>query len=303
MFTVENLSKRYGRTTAVSDLSFTVPDGAVTGFLGPNGSGKSTTMRCMLGLDRADAGRVLVDGRPFSAHAGPAHAVGAMLDSGWYHPGRTARGHLKVTAASAGIPSARVDEVLDVVGLTPVASRRVGGFSLGMKQRLGLAAALLGDPHNLLLDEPVNGLDPEGVHWMRQVMRRAADEGKAVLVSSHLLSEMQMVADRLVVIGRGTLIGEYSMDEFLAQGLRTIHVRTDDDHLLHNALLEQGAQVSEHKDGLRIAVDDVVPDTVSVSRACRDLDVLILGLSQSSPTLEENFLSLTETAAVYHADV
>lgn len=302
MFTVENLTKRYGRTTAISDLSFTAPDGAVTGFLGPNGAGKSTTMRCMLGLDRPDEGTTLIDDRHFSSHTNPAHVVGAVLDSEWYHPGRTARGHLKVTAASAGISSSRVDEVLDTVGLTPAASRRIGGFSLGMKQRLGLASALLGDPKNLILDEPVNGLDPEGVHWMRQVMRQAADQGKAVLVSSHLLSEMQMVADRLVVIGRGALIGEYSMDEFLAQGNKTIHVHTEDDHILSSRLRDLGAHVSGGTDGLMITVDPVIPETLTVSRICRDLDLLIHGLSQSSPTLEENFLSLTETATVYHAD-
>ena len=299
MFTVQNLTKRYGSKTAVSDLTFTAPDGAVTGFLGPNGAGKSTTMRCMLGLDDPNQGTVLVDGKPLRNFASPAHTVGAVLDSGWYHPGRTARGHLSVTAASAGIPGARVDQVLEEVGLASAARRRVGGFSLGMKQRLGLASALLGDPQNLILDEPVNGLDPEGVHWMRQVMLHAAERGKSVLVSSHLLSEMQMVANRLVVIGRGTLIGEYSMEEFLQQGARVVLINTDDNDTLHAELNELGADVTERHDGLAVTVDERVPDTAAVSRLCRDNDILIYGLTQTSPSLEETFLSVTESAAEY----
>ncbi len=302
MLKVDKLTKRYGRTIAVSDLSFHAPDGAVTGFLGPNGAGKSTTMRCMLGLDKIDGGSVLVDGKPLRATVHPASLVGAVLDAGWYHPGRTARGHLRVTAASAGIASSRVDEVLETVGLTPAAHRRVGGFSLGMKQRLGLASALLGDPHNLILDEPVNGLDPEGVHWMREVMRSAAEEGKCVLVSSHLLSEMQVVADRLVVIGQGSLLGEYSMDEFLAQGKRTIQVHSDDDATLYSLLQGLGAEVTRTPQGLVLPVGSHVPDSLAVSRTCRDADILIHSLQESTPSLEENFLQLTETAAVYRAD-
>ena len=303
MFTVENLTKKYGNTTAVSSLSFSAPDGAVTGFLGPNGAGKSTTMRCMLGLDSADTGTMLIDDRPLHAHLKPAAIVGAVLDAGWYHPGRTARAHLQITAASGNIPLSRVDDVLDTVGLTPAAHRRISGFSLGMKQRLGLASALLGDPKNLILDEPVNGLDPEGVHWMRQVVRQAADAGKAVLVSSHLLSEMQMIADRLVVIGRGTLIGEYSMTEFLAQGTTTVLVHTDDDSALQQRLGALGAEVLVRPDCLAITVNTDIPDTIAVSRICREMDLLIHSLAQSNPTLEENFLSLTESAAVYRADI
>lgn len=301
MFTVSNLTKRYGATTAISDLSFTAPDGAVTGFLGPNGSGKSTTMRCMLGLDEPNTGTVLVDGEPLRSFAQPAHTVGAVLDAGWYHPGRTARGHLKVTAASAGIPTARVDQVLDEVGLSSAANRRTGGFSLGMKQRLGLASALLGDPKNLVLDEPVNGLDPEGVHWMRQVMRHAADQGKSVLVSSHLLSEMQIVADRLVVIGRGTLIGEYSMAEFLQQGTHVVHVDTDDNETLRRALAEYGVEATPRDDGLSVQIDERVPDTATIARLCRDCGVLLHTLYQTSPSLEETFLSVTESASEYRA--
>lgn len=302
MFTVENLTKRYGRTIAVSDLSFQAPDGAVTGFLGPNGAGKSTTMRCMLGLDNIDGGSSLVDGKPLRAAPHPAHVVGAVLDAGWYHPGRTAHGHLSVTAASAGIPASRVSEVLETVGLTPAAHRRVGGFSLGMKQRLGLASALLGDPQNLILDEPVNGLDPEGVHWMREVMRTAAKEGRCVLVSSHLLSEMQVVADRLVVIGQGSLIGEYSMDDFLAQGTKTIHVHSDDDATLESVLTGMGSQVTRTAEGLVLPIDAHIPDSITVSRACQDTGILIHSLQESTPSLEENFLHLTETAAVYRAE-
>src|SRR5689334_23918602 len=204
------LTKRYGRTVAVDDLSFTVQPGRVTGFLGPNGAGKSTTMRMILGLDRPTAGRVLIDGKPYTELHRPLRTVGALLDAKWVHPNRSARAHLRWLAKSNGLPGKRVDEVLDAVGLRQVAGKNAGGFSLGMSQRLGIAAALLGDPKVLLFDEPVNGLDPEGILWIRTFMQNLAAEGRTVLVSSHLLSEMALTASELVVIGKGKLISQGS---------------------------------------------------------------------------------------------
>jgi ABC-2 type transport system ATP-binding protein len=208
MISIQGLVKRYGRTLAVDRLSFDVQPGVVTGFLGPNGSGKSTTMRLTLDLDAPDAGRVRVNGRRYRDLAWPMREVGAVLETGAFHPGRSARNHLRALAASNGIPRRRVDEVLGIVGLTEVAQRRAGTFSLGMSQRLGIAAAVLGDPGVLLLDEPVNGLDPEGVRWIRDLMRSWAAQGRVVLVSSHLISEMAMTADHLVVIGQGRLLAD-----------------------------------------------------------------------------------------------
>jgi ABC-2 type transport system ATP-binding protein len=212
---VRNLSKTYGRTLAVDRLSFTVRPGQVTGFLGPNGAGKSTTMRMMLALDRPTEGRVLIDGRPYRELREPLRRVGALLEARTVHGGRSARGHLRWLAQSNHIPLTRVQEVIDLVGLDAVAGKRSKGFSLGMSQRLGIAAALLGDPGILLLDEPVNGLDPEGVHWIRNLLRELAAQGRTVLVSSHLMSEMALTADHLIVIGRGRLLADASMAEFV----------------------------------------------------------------------------------------
>jgi ABC-2 type transport system ATP-binding protein len=213
---VRQLTKRYGATAAVDQLSFDVRPGVVTGFLGPNGSGKSTTMRLILGLDRADAGQARIGGRPYRDLRWPLREVGSMLEARSFHPGRPARAHLAALAASNAIPRARVDEVLGMVGLESAARRRAGSFSLGMAQRMGIAAALLGDPGVLLLDEPVNGLDPEGIRWIRGLLRSLAAEGRTVLVSSHLISEMSVMADRLVVIGRGRLLGDGSAEELSA---------------------------------------------------------------------------------------
>jgi len=213
---VRELTKRFGGTVAVDALSFTVRPGRVTGFLGPNGAGKSTTMRIILGLDAADSGTALVDGRPYAELRHPLKQVGALLDATAVHPARSAAAHLQVLAASNGIEAARVPQVLARTGLAEVGRRRVGGFSLGMKQRLGLAAALLGDPPVLMLDEPVNGLDPEGVHWIRGLLKELAREGRTVFVSSHLLAEMALTADHLVVIGRGRLVADASLADFVA---------------------------------------------------------------------------------------
>ncbi|MFI6345758.1 ABC transporter ATP-binding protein [Streptomyces sp. NPDC050560] len=218
MIDVRNLTKRYGPEVAVEALDFTVRPGGVTGFLGPNGSGKSTTMRMIMGLDRPDTGHAHIGGRPYRRLRWPLREVGALLDVRGFHPGRTARAHLTALAAGGGIAAGRVDEVLETVGLASVAERRAGKFSLGMAQRLGIAAALLGDPGVLLLDEPVNGLDPEGVRWVRTLVRSLAAEGRTVLLSSHLIAEMALTADRLLVIGRGRLVADASVAELTADG-------------------------------------------------------------------------------------
>jgi ABC-2 type transport system ATP-binding protein len=217
MIVTHGLTKRYGNTVAVDDLSFSVTPGVVTGFLGPNGSGKSTTMRMILGLDLPDGGTAYINGSAYADLSWPLREVGALLDAKAFHPGRTARNHLRWLAQTNDIPLARVDAMLDLVGLTAVADKRAGKFSLGMGQRLGIASALIGDPGVLLFDEPVNGLDPEGIRWVRHLLRDLAAEGRTVLVSSHLINEMALTAERLVVIGRGTLIAETSVDDFVAR--------------------------------------------------------------------------------------
>lgn len=318
MITVEKMSKRYGRsgTPAVEELSFTVPDAAVTGFLGPNGAGKSTTMRCMLGLDRPTAGHTEFDGQEFRNVADKPATAGALLEATWFTPGRSGRSHLKVLARGAGISDSRVDKCLQLVGLASAGDKKVGGYSLGMKQRLGLAGALLGDPAHLVLDEPVNGLDPEGVSWMRHTIRALAGEGRAVLVSSHLLSEMQQTADRLVVIGKGRMIGEYSMDEFLAGGAHVLVETTDARagrtlcSALGTAGFTAGYAVGKDADrasGSRITVDvpDGVGDVVvrrAVAETALTAGVLVTGLYAQSEDLESRFLAATADAQEYRTD-
>jgi ABC-2 type transport system ATP-binding protein len=245
MIEVQGLTKRYGRTVAVADLSFTVEPGRVTGFLGPNGSGKSTTMRVVLGLDRATSGGATIAGRPYRALPAPLHAVGALLDARAVHPGRRACDHLWALARSNGIGRRRVDDVLGLVGLADVADRRAGGLSLGMSQRLGIAAALLGDPPVLLLDEPVNGLDTAGIRWIRDLLRRLAAEGRTVLLSSHLMSEMELSADHLVVIGRGRLVADTSVADFIAHhSPAATLVRSPGFATLHPLLVAAGAHIA-----------------------------------------------------------
>lgn len=215
MIEARQLTKRYGDKTVVDNLSFTVKPGEVTGFLGPNGAGKSTTMRMVVGLDSPNAGSVTVNGRPYARHPAPLHEIGSLLEAKSVHPGRTAFNHLMALAYTHGIARSRVDEVIELAGLTSVAGKRVGAFSLGMGQRLGIAAALLGDPAIVMLDEPVNGLDPEGVLWVRNLLRRLADEGRAVMLSSHLMSETAQIADHLVIIGRGRLLADTTVDDFI----------------------------------------------------------------------------------------
>ncbi|HZG89837.1 MAG TPA: ATP-binding cassette domain-containing protein [Pseudonocardia sp.] len=293
MIEIRGLTKRYGPTTAVDDLSFRVRPGRVTGFLGPNGSGKSTTMRVALGLDRPTAGEALLDGVPYRDLRHPLRTVGALLDARWVHPDRSARAHLRWIAASNALPPDRVDTVLDQVGLAAVADRRAGGFSLGMSQRLGIAGALLGDPGILLFDEPVNGLDPEGIHWVRQLMRGLAAEGRTVLVSSHLLSEMAMTASDLVVIGRGRLITEATTAEFIdAAADHTVRVRTPQPVLLAEALRRAHASVVPvDGDDLGLTVTDATPEHIGEVAAARGL--VLHELTPQHASLEQAFLRLT----------
>ncbi|GAA2032908.1 hypothetical protein GCM10009839_36490 [Catenulispora yoronensis] len=297
MIEIESLSKRYGDTYAVRDLSFEVRPGRVTGFLGPNGAGKSTTMRAVLGLDLPTAGRILVDGRPYAALERPLTHVGALLDAGGVHPGRSARQHLRAVAAAGKLPERRVDEVLGRVGLAAVADRRVGGFSLGMRQRLGIATALLGDPGILLFDEPVNGLDPEGIRWIRDLMKALAAEGRTVFVSSHLMSEMEHTADHLVVIGRGRLIADIAARELIARSAGGfLTVRTDDPGPLIALLAGAGGQVTpDGPDTLRVAG----LDGDQVARLAHRAGILLLEVTRQSVSLEDAYLRLTDASVEY----
>jgi ABC-2 type transport system ATP-binding protein len=300
MIEAVGLSKRYGRTVAVDDLSFTVQSGRVTGFLGPNGAGKSTTMRMILGLDAPSAGTVRIDGKKYRELHNPLRTVGALLDAKWVHPNRSARAHLRWLAKSNKLSAKRVDEVLDTVGLTDVANRRAGGFSLGMSQRLGIAAALLGDPQVLLFDEPVNGLDPEGILWIRRFMHRLADEGRTVFVSSHLLSEMALTAQELIVIGRGKLIAQCSTEEFVAQATEnTVRVRSPQLALLRSALGQNGATVRD--EGESLVVSDM--DIAKIGDLAAEKGVALHELSPQRGSLEEAFIQLTGDSVEYHAAV
>ncbi|MFC3892591.1 ABC transporter ATP-binding protein [Lentzea rhizosphaerae] len=295
------LTKRYGRTVAVDDLSFTVQPGRVTGFLGPNGAGKSTTMRMILGLDRPTAGRVLIDGKPYTELDRPLRTVGALLDAKWVHPNRSARAHLRWLAKSNGLPDNRVDAVLEAVGLTQVAGKNAGGFSLGMSQRLGIAAALLGDPKVLLFDEPVNGLDPEGILWIRTFMQNLAAEGRTVLVSSHLLSEMALTASELIVIGRGKLITQSSTAEFIDRSTgNSVLVRSPQLFKLGPLLVDKGFTVRDGDDGA-LSVSGATSDQIGDIAAANG--VVLHELSPQRGSLEEAFMQLTGDAVEYHAEI
>jgi ABC-2 type transport system ATP-binding protein len=298
MIEAEGLSKRYGKTLAVDNLSFSVQSGRVTGFLGPNGAGKSTTMRMILGLDKPSGGNVRIDGQRYRELHNPLRTVGALLDAKWVHPNRSARAHLRWLAKSNKLSPKRVDEVLDLVGLTDVANRRAGGFSLGMSQRLGIAAALLGDPQVLLFDEPVNGLDPEGILWIRRFMHRLADEGRTVFVSSHLLSEMALTAQDLIVIGKGKLISQCSTEEFVAQATEsTVLVRSPQLALLRSALGELGASIRDEGDSLVVSGMDIA----KIGELAAAKNVALHELSPQRGSLEEAFIQLTGDAVEYHA--
>ena len=287
---VQGLTKRFGSVTAVEDLSFDVPPGTITGFIGPNGAGKTTTLRAVLGLVRPTAGIALIDGVPYVRLDQPARHVGAVLEASGFHPGRTARDHLRVLAGRGGIPVGRVDDVLAEVDLAGAAPRRVGGFSLGMKQRLALAGALLGDPGILVLDEPTNGLDPAGVHWLRTFLRTRVDEGRTVLVSSHLLAELALSADSVVIIKGGRLVVEGPVAEIMAVGTAAVRVRTPQADQLRAALAARG--VPTVMDGSEHVVAHGVSTEV-VGQAVAEVGVVVYEISAQRPDLEDAFLALT----------
>jgi ABC-2 type transport system ATP-binding protein len=285
-----NLTKDYGDKRAVDGLSFEVRPGTVTGFLGPNGSGKSTTMRLILGLDRPTGGSVTVNGKPYRKHAAPLHEVGALLEARSVHTGRSARNHLLALARTHGISRKRVDEVIDLVGLHDVARKRAGKFSLGMGQRLGIATALLGDPQTVMLDEPVNGLDPEGIHWIRTLLKRLAAENRTVFVSSHLMSEMSLTADHLIVIGRGKLIADTSVSDFLAgASKKLVDVRSPQATVLGEVLTGLGATVVE-VDG-HLQVNGLTAEQVGEAAASHQ--IVLHELTPHQASLEEAFMDLT----------
>ena len=300
MIEVTNLTKRYGRHTAVDDLSFTVEPGVVTAFLGPNGAGKSTTMRMVLGLDRPTAGRALVNGRPFEEHRAPLREIGALLDAKSIHPGRRARDHLWALAATTGISKRRVGEVLDLVGLGEVADRRSGGFSLGMGQRLGIASALLGDPPTVMLDEPVNGLDPEGILWIRNLLKSLAAEGRTVLVSSHLMSEMALTAEHFIIVGRGRLIADLSGSDLTAMTKPySVRVRSPHAGRLLDLLAGHATDIVVRGDDL---FDVVGVDADEIGARAWSANVQLQELTPSRASLEDIFMDLTKDAVEYHGD-
>ncbi|MFC9644128.1 ABC transporter ATP-binding protein [Streptomyces mirabilis] len=299
MIELEGLTKRYGEKVAVNHLTFTVRPGIVTGFLGPNGAGKSTTMRMMLGLDRPTAGDVRIDGKHYDHLKDPLKYIGALLDAKAMHGGRSAFNHLLCLAQSNGIPKARVDEVLDTVGLTSVARKKAKGFSLGMGQRLGIAGALLGDPRILMFDEPVNGLDPEGIHWIRNLMKSLAGQGRTVFVSSHLMSEMALTADHLVVIGQGRLLADTSMADFIAQNSRSyVRIRSPQRERLLDVLHGAGITVVESGSGT-LEVDGAKSEQIGELAAQHQ--IVLHELSPQQASLEEAFMQLTAESVEYHA--
>ncbi len=300
MIEAQGLTKRYGQTTAVDDVSFTVRPGTVTGFLGPNGAGKSTTMRMIVGLDRPTSGTVSVNGAPYAEHPTPLREVGVLLDARAVHTGRSALAHLRAMAATHGIAATRVHEVIEMTGLESVAGRRVGGFSLGMGQRLGIAAALLGDPQTLILDEPVNGLDPEGVKWVRTLVRYLADEGRTVFISSHLMGEMAQTADHLLIIGRGRIITSGPIHEVISAATRTsVRVVTPRREELTALLVERGATVAPGPDGA-LEVANLGNVEIGDLVASRGLPVHELTPIQAS--LEDAYLSLTRDDVEYRSE-
>ena len=300
MIEAVNLTKRYGHKTAVDNISFTVEPGTVTGFLGPNGAGKSTTMRMIMGLDKPTSGKVTVNGRPYRDLSAPLCEVGALLDAKGLHGSRSARSHLRQLAVSNGIPAKRVDEVLDITGLTSVAKKRVKGFSLGMGQRLGIAAALLGDPGVLLFDEPVNGLDPEGVKWVRETCRRLAGEGRTVFISSHLMSEMAQTADQLLVIGRGRILSAGPVDDVIASAT-TDRVRVAS---------PQATQLAELMASRNLAARPVAPSVLettdttaaAIGELAAQSGIVLHELTTIHASLEEAYLTLTSDSVEYRTD-
>ncbi|HEY4334045.1 MAG TPA: ATP-binding cassette domain-containing protein [Ilumatobacteraceae bacterium] len=300
MISIHGLTKRYGQTVAVDDLTVDITPGCVTGFLGPNGAGKTTTMRVILGLDAPTQGTATVNGKPYGQHKFPLHEVGALLDAKALHGGRTAFDHLLCLAQSNGIARKRVGTVLEMVGLSDVAKKRAGTFSLGMGQRLGIAAALLGDPGILMFDEPVNGLDPEGIVWIRTLLRYLANEGRTVFVSSHLMTEMAMTADRVIVVGRGKLIADSTVDEFTARGEQWVKVTSPRAADLTVVVQNAGGTVTSAGD------DDLDVRGISAARI-GDLalaaGIAVHGLTAQRASLEEVFFGLTDDTVQYHGSL
>ena len=299
MIEAHALTKRYGDLLAVDQLTFDVRPGVVTGFLGPNGAGKSTTMRMMVGLDRPTAGTVLVNGREPSAHAAPLHEVGALLEAKAVHPGRSARNHLRALALTSGIGRARVDQVLELVGLADVADKRVGAFSLGMGQRLGVAAALLGDPATLVLDEPVNGLDLDGIRWIRSLLKALAAEGRTVFLSSHLMSEMAVTADHVIVVGKGRLLRDEPMADFIDDArTETVRVRASSLGQLARLVDEAGGTTALETDVL--TVSGLSSDEIGTLAA--SAQITVFELSPKAASLEDAYLALTRDTVDYRTD-
>lgn len=298
MIEAVNLAKRFGPKTAVDGVTFTVQPGKVTGFLGPNGAGKSTTMRLIVGLDHPTAGAVTVNGRPYALHKAPLHEVGALLEARAVHPKRTAYNHLRAMAATHGIPKRRIDEVIEIAGLGPVAAKRVGSFSMGMGQRLGIAAALLGDPQTLILDEPVNGLDPEGVLWVRHLVRGLASEGRTVFISSHLMSEMAVTADHLIVIGRGRILTDAPMEEMIGGGRARTLVRTDDADTLAAALGATEVEVRRTAPDM-LEVLGLPPRRIAETALARR--ILVTELTPQQESLEDAYMELTRGEVEYES--
>jgi ABC-2 type transport system ATP-binding protein len=299
MIEATNLTKKYGDKTAVDDLTFTVQPGIITGFLGPNGAGKSTTMRMILGLDAPTSGTVTVGGKPYREHAKPLQMVGALLEARAVHTSRSAYNHLLALAATHGIAKSRVLDVIDMVGLQDVASKRAGGFSLGMGQRLGIASALLADPETLVLDEPVNGLDPEGIRWIRDLLKSLAADGHTVFVSSHLMSEMAVTADHVIVVGRGRLMADMPMSELIAQASSSVVlVRSPQAAALAAALV--GADVTTALTQLE-TLEVTGLTAAQVGDRARDLGISLHGLARKQASLEEAFMEMTRDEVEYHA--
>jgi ABC-2 type transport system ATP-binding protein len=296
VITIEGLTKRFGQVVAVDDLSFEVDQGTVVGFLGPNGAGKTTTLRMLLGLVTPTAGTARIDGRPYRGLPDPVRQVGAVLEASSFHPGRSARNHLRVVATAAGLPLDRTDQVLDQVGLTQAARRRVGGFSLGMRQRLGLATALLGDPQVLILDEPANGLDPEGIHWLRGLLRQLADDGRTVLVSSHVLAEVAQTVDQVVIIAGGRLVTQSTLAALTARTDQLVRVRTPQAEALQSLLAAQGIQADLDGADQLLAVN-TTSEVVGKAAAAAGIVIYEMGVERSN--LEDVFLQLTSSQGVH----
>ena len=299
MIEAHQLTKTYGDKVAVDNVSFTVRPGVVTGFLGPNGAGKSTTMRMILGLDAPTSGTVIVNGKRYAEHRQPLSQVGALLEARAVHTGRSARNHLRAMAATTGLGRSRIEDVIELVGLQDVAGQRVGNFSLGMGQRLGIAAALLGDPKTLILDEPVNGLDPDGIRWIRHLLRGLANEGRTVFLSSHLMSEMALTADHVIVVGKGRLLRDQPMSEFIAsESSDAVRVRSPQAPRLEPLLVAEGATVTRPFDG---ALDVRGLSTDQVGTIAGAAGVTLLELSTQAASLEEAYMAMTANSLDYES--